>query len=683
MAFEHSDLAAVISLLAVDGSFQFYPAKLRRESTLRWQPDCPAWLANYTAWHAESLRKSASSMHFMLHQCTDTRRGHHGCPGIGDRLRGLMETLAWAVHTRRTFLLRWEAAAPLEAMLTPASLDWRVLPGYRLDALPPGESVEYRWLNKQPVPHDISSDAISRNRSLRKAKLLAFTHPLQGCMQLPAHARSSQAQGGQHGPRRAAAAVAAAAQSLAAPGSGGKVSGGDSGSGADDAGGGVQASSSGGHRGPGRVAAAGAAQHAAPRPLPVVALIAPGTSHHGHGDEDAHAGSNSALSTANGSGGSNAGGIRGSGGSSGKDGGGDSVSGAGGKDAGFSVGTRSSGGKRAGMNGVDTGGSGSGDGSGKLKGKAEDAARERSLQAKPGRSPGRSPGRNPGLKRSQAGEGASARRSRNSSSDGGSGRRSGRSSGGAASGARVSAAADGIPADEAWQAKVAQVVFVRKPLPGPDIGCTSDVPPHARSCLFHALFRPSPRLSRFVSRLRNQLLGSGSAPYVAVHLRLGGFEGEKTAIHRFGANVSEAVEVARSLAAAHALAAARRISAPVLVITDNAVLRQALQEGRFPGFVSPSYAAAHISPRAAKGGRKEERKKEERPDTPHEAEGGEAMVSEEALLQAQLTSFADLALLAGASCLIGSRSGFSHTALMWGRHSCFLLSSGAWGSQIV
>lgn len=821
MAFEHSDLAAVINLLAVHDSFQFNPAKLRRESTLRWQPDCPAWLANYTAWHAKSLREfsegtfvPASSIRFMLHQCTDTQRAHNGCPGIGDRLRGLMETLAWAVHTRRTFLLRWEAAAPLEAMLAPASLDWRVLPGYRLDALSPGESVEYRWLNKQPVPHDISSDAISRNRSLRKAKLLAFTHPLQGCIQLPSHKRSSQAQGGQRGPGRAAAAVPAAAESLVAPGSGGKVSGGENGSskdswssdqaqdgqrgpsravaamavapgllvapcsggvdaissaggeggsggdvggnsgsgsggaggnsGSGDTGFSVRASSSGGQRGPGR-ATAGVA--VAPGHL-----VAPGSGGIDAGGDVDGGSSGKGAGGDSGSGGNGAGDDSGSGG---KSAGGDSGRGGddagGGHDQGLDQGAGSGGGNRHmamhrndGSYGSDRG-AGSGDssvGGGKVASSTDGAGSGesgdssvpmRSLQAKPGRSPGES--LSPGRKERQAGAvtskgngggveggargygikgsgrlfgrnatalsptsiaGGSARGSgsggdsgsargsggargsgsgRNSSSSRprSSGKRTDRSSSGAGSGVRGSAA--GIakplplsaslpsPANQEWHAKVTHVAFVRKPLPGPDIGCATDVPPHARSCLFRALFRPSPRLSRFVSGLRNQLFGSSSAPYVAVHLRLGGFEGEKTAIHRFGANVSEAVEVARSLAAAHALAAARRISAPVLVITDNALLRQALQEGRLPGFVSPSYAAAHISPGAARGGK--------------------AVASEEVLRQAQLTSFADLALLAGASCLIGSRSGFSHTALMWGRHSCFLLSSGAWGSQIV
>ena len=63
-----------------------------------------------------------------------------------------------------------------------------------------------------------------------------------------------------------------------------------------------------------------------------------------------------------------------------------------------------------------------------------------------------------------------------------------------------------------------------------------DVPPSIRSCLFHALFRPTLRLRAFVQAVRTQLYGVPELRYVAVHIRLGDFEGERKAIRRGAEN---------------------------------------------------------------------------------------------------------------------------------------------------
>lgn len=55
-----------------------------------------------------------------------------------------------------------------------------------------------------------------------------------------------------------------------------------------------------------------------------------------------------------------------------------------------------------------------------------------------------------------------------------------------------------------------------------------------RSCVFHSLFSPSRAVTDQTAARKQQLLGpDASKPYVAIHLRLGGLEGEKDAVTRF------------------------------------------------------------------------------------------------------------------------------------------------------
>ena len=97
------------------------------------------------------------------------------------------------------------------------------------------------------------------------------------------------------------------------------------------------------------------------------------------------------------------------------------------------------------------------------------------------------------------------------------------------------------------------------------------------------------------------------------------------------------------LSCARDLAAAKGITAPILLLTDNAMLRAHLRAGLFLGFTTTPYAATHVL-------------------EPGEGRGKQALMS----------SFLDLALLSRAACLIGSPSGFSTVALLWGRHPCYL-----------
>ncbi len=209
--------------------------------------------------------------------------------------------------------------------------------------------------------------------------------------------------------------------------------------------------------------------------------------------------------------------------------------------------------------------------------------------------------------------------------------------------------------------------------PGPEIGCRNDMPPSTLACVFDALFRPSEKLRGFVSGVRRELFGSVVRPYVAVHIRLGGLKGERVDVRRGGNRVSwpgsgvqrtrwcslksdgrppqtQEQIVTANLIAASRLAAAYGISAPILVITDNEQLRGRLKEGLIPGFVAPPYLASHVAFSDGK----------------------------DALQQAMLTSFADILLLAQARCFVGANSGFTYTALIWGRHKCFLMPGHAY-----
>lgn len=91
------------------------------------------------------------------------------------------------------------------------------------------------------------------------------------------------------------------------------------------------------------------------------------------------------------------------------------------------------------------------------------------------------------------------------------------------------------------------------------------------------------------------------------------------------------------------LAESRGIAPPYLILTDNSLLRQQLQQGLFKDFATTPFMASHAGAKNGTGGS-----------------------------EALMTSFVDLSLMASATCLIGSPSGFTYTSVIWGRHDCFI-----------
>ena len=180
-----------------------------------------------------------------------------------------------------------------------------------------------------------------------------------------------------------------------------------------------------------------------------------------------------------------------------------------------------------------------------------------------------------------------------------------------------------------------------KKFPGPGLGSLGSAD---RACLFQALFKPSELLATKTRSIRQLLIGSEVKPYLAIHLRLGGFEGEagikEKSICRGQDRFLSLLSV---FSCARELAAARKIDPPFVILTDNSLLRRQLQQGFYHDFIAPPGIASHSGSQNGTGGR-----------------------------DALISSFVDLSIMAEASCFIGSPSGFSWTSLNWGRHECFL-----------
>lgn len=133
--------------------------------------------------------------------------------------------------------------------------------------------------------------------------------------------------------------------------------------------------------------------------------------------------------------------------------------------------------------------------------------------------------------------------------------------------------------------------------------------------------------------------------YIAVHLRLGGFAGEPEAQHRGRDRWSGAGNHLRDLvfslhcgrSAARNASVPVSASAPLLLITDNDVLRRFVVEGGLHNVVTPSLTPVHL---------------ERAVGLPKEA---------------HLPTFVELLLLGDARCLVMSDSGFSHQAYLYSR----------------
>ena len=155
------------------------------------------------------------------------------------------------------------------------------------------------------------------------------------------------------------------------------------------------------------------------------------------------------------------------------------------------------------------------------------------------------------------------------------------------------------------------------------------------TCWFNAFFKPTHTVSQAIAE---ELLRMGvMSEYVAVHLRIGGLEGEEGDLHRIDRFEAQnaAIYCAKKMAVAHDLHAS-----PVVFVTDNRILRFIINRGYLSEIVGPS--GDHVS---------------------HIVTGSHA--HEEAF-----KSFVELGILAKSSCTVTSRSGYSNVAMWWSGNTC-------------
>ncbi|KAG2499339.1 hypothetical protein HYH03_002915 [Edaphochlamys debaryana] len=240
------------------------------------------------------------------------------------------------------------------------------------------------------------------------------------------------------------------------------------------------------------------------------------------------------------------------------------------------------------------------------------------------------------------------------------------------------------------------------------------------STLARALFQLSPEVEEATQVALAAVGLEPSAPFLALHLRLGGQTGERYAVNRFG-QPAHALLAAATACAANATAAAAAGALPHLLVTDNAALRAAAAERRLEPWVSPPLAPLHFrlgvvpkDPEEAKrrrrrarrqqrqrqqaktqlrgrgaGGssdddRGEGRGKEEAGgggaggrargnagggEEGDEVEGGGEAEGEEAV-RLHMANMADFGLLVKARCVVLSRSGYSEQAALLGGQTC-------------
>lgn len=111
-------------------------------------------------------------------------------------------------------------------------------------------------------------------------------------------------------------------------------------------------------------------------------------------------------------------------------------------------------------------------------------------------------------------------------------------------------------------------------------------------CVWQRMFRPAPDVLHQGEQELQRLYGRWDPQYAAVHLRLGGFQGE--AEHERGKGPLK--NFAAAVRCAHQLLQDNGLSnrAPLLMITDNQHLRTFLAAGHLPHVVTPSTQAVHI-----------------------------------------------------------------------------------------
>ena len=138
---------------------------------------CPAWLDEYTAFHARSRGEpDASTLTYAAFE-----NGHGG--GFGDRFRAMQWGLRLAAATKRVFYIHVTRPFALEHMFTPSLINWRGGPSFeagdmqevhmdgRFGALPTEKHVVYGgipeahaplvWGARVEVDHSAESDDLS------------------------------------------------------------------------------------------------------------------------------------------------------------------------------------------------------------------------------------------------------------------------------------------------------------------------------------------------------------------------------------------------------------------------------------------------------------------------------------------------------------------------------------------
>lgn len=109
---------------------------------------------------------------------------------------------------------------------------------------------------------------------------------------------------------------------------------------------------------------------------------------------------------------------------------------------------------------------------------------------------------------------------------------------------------------------------------------TADITKHGieTHCIFNTLFQAAPRVESQARIFKKTLRFSEGEPYVAVHLRLGGFRGEDDVVTRHSDNDTSGV-----FACAARIARNHNFTAPVLLAVDNATMRKDAVAGHIPG----------------------------------------------------------------------------------------------------
>lgn len=158
------------------------------------------------------------------------------------------------------------------------------------------------------------------------------------------------------------------------------------------------------------------------------------------------------------------------------------------------------------------------------------------------------------------------------------------------------------------------------------------------ACVWRSMFKPVPFILQAAKAELERLFPGKPRPYAAVHLRLGGLEGEwgapgpdrgKAPLQNFLAGIKCASQLVAN-------SSTIETDTPALVVTDNHLLRTVLQEQHFRGLISASGLPVHLG------------------------------MAQGQSLETHRRTVVDMVLLANAECLATSRSGFSLHAWLYG-----------------